>query len=100
MPPLPSLAQLVSWPGSGWGRLEEPGIAQPGQGIGKVEGAMFISLKVLELLGRGSPVIILLKPIEVTLEEGTSACNFLDKNPNLVPFVVCSPVVPVRQVRA
>lgn len=55
MPPLPSLAQLVSWPGSGWGRLEEPGIAQPGQGIGKVEGAVFISLKVLELLGRGSP---------------------------------------------
>lgn len=47
----PSLAQLVSWPGSGWGRLEEPGIAQSGQGTAWVEGAMFISLQVLGVLG-------------------------------------------------
>ena len=47
LPPSPSLAQLVSWPGSGWGRLEEPGIAQPGQGTSRVKGTMFISLKVL-----------------------------------------------------
>lgn len=54
-PPAPSLAPLVSWPGSGWGRLEEPGIAQPGQGTGRVQGAMFMSLQVLGVLGRGSP---------------------------------------------
>lgn len=35
--PAPALAQLVSWPVFGQGRLEEPGIAQPGQGTGRVE---------------------------------------------------------------
>lgn len=54
-PPSPSLAQLVSWPGSGWGRLEEPGIAQPGQRTSRMKGTMFISLKVLGDAGESFP---------------------------------------------
>lgn len=59
---------------------------------------MFISPKVLGLLGRGSSSYF----VEAGwshFEEETRALISLDKDPNLVTFVV-SPVVPVRQVRA
>ena len=60
---------------------------------------MFISLKVLGVLGRAPPGFLLLKQAGVILKEGTSAPASLDKDPNLVTFVF-SPIVPVRQVRA
>lgn len=64
-----------------------------------MKGAMFISLKVLGVLGRAPPGILLLKQAGVILKEGTSAPTSLDRDPNLVTFVF-SPIVPFRQVRA
>lgn len=51
-PPPPKLAQLVFWPGSGWDRLEKPGIAQPGQGTGRMERTLFMSLWPLGCCGQ------------------------------------------------